>query len=259
MTGIAVEKDDTCVDTSKYLQNCRDFIVDSREEASQEEDDLIPPELTTSYVPPQIWDIKDAAKCLSWNMEIVRMDLGGSEFKEEYIKEFKNLRFAIDMPSEPIDRISTKEDISNDEEHNIKLLEMTAKTGDEKYFVDMIRQINWDKMSANNFIYAVHLALSAGANLAARVLAKQGAQKYFDNAELEKLAYVLSPPQIVKTNIPPDPSVRENQAWLCANADEFRGQWVAIKNGKLIAVAQTAREIKSKIRSNDNVMITQVL
>ncbi|MFQ5595210.1 MAG: DUF5678 domain-containing protein [Anaerolineae bacterium] len=118
-------------------------------------------------------------------------------------------------------------------------------------------KIDWSTRPAADLARGVRLALAVGAHLFARNLASRGANMYPDHQELQKMAVVLGPPRVVR-EIPSDPSVRANQAWLRDHADEYRGQWVAIRDGELLAVGETAREARNCLDSGAGVMLTRV-
>jgi hypothetical protein len=140
----------------------------------------------------------------------------------------------------------------------IDILEIVAEAGDETAFVQAASEIDWSQRPATDFARAVRLALAAGAHLLARNLATQGARLYPTHLELEKMARVLAPPRVVRTDIPPVPSLRANQEWLRVHGDEYRGQWVALRDGVLMAAAATARQLRAYLESTGNVLITKV-
>jgi hypothetical protein len=137
-------------------------------------------------------------------------------------------------------------------------LEIAAEIGDETAFVRAAEKIDWSQRPAIDFVRAVRLALAAGAHLLARNLATQGSRLYPQHLELRKMAHVLAPPRVVNADIPPIPSVRANQAWLRDHADEYKGQWVALREGTFLAAGATAREVWDHLESTNSVMLTKV-
>jgi hypothetical protein len=89
-------------------------------------------------------------------------------------------------------------------------------------------------------------------------LAAQGAKLYPDHLELRKMANVLAPPRVVDDDISPIPSVRANQVWLRDHGHEYKGQWVALREGTLLAAGATTREIWDRLGSPDGIMLTKV-
>lgn len=138
------------------------------------------------------------------------------------------------------------------------LLKTAADLGDEALFLEVAEGIDWTQRSAAEFTRAVHLALAAGAHLFARKLARRGAEQYPDHEELQKLARILAPARVMTIDLPPDKSVRENQIWLREHADEYKGQWVALRDGDLLGAAPTADEVWERLESRENVLLTKV-
>jgi hypothetical protein len=138
-------------------------------------------------------------------------------------------------------------------------LGMAAQTGDESAYLRIAGLIDWSLCSSADFVRAVRLALTAGAHLFARDLAAQGTRLYPEHLELQKMAHVLAPPRVVDADIPPTPSVRATQDWLRDHAGEHKGQWVALREGTLLATGTTASEVWNRLESTDGVMLTRVI
>ena len=150
-------------------------------------------------------------------------------------------------------------DVTEDGGDTIAMLEITAETGDETAFVQAASEIDWSQRPATDFARAVRSALAAGAHLLARKLADYGHRLYPPYEELAKMAHILAPPRAMRANLPPDPSVRANLEWMRTHAVEYRGQWVALKDGVLLATAPTARELKDKLPTTDGLFLTRVI
>lgn len=150
-------------------------------------------------------------------------------------------------------------DVTEDSGDDIAILEIIAETGDETAFVQAASEIDWSQHPAVDFARAVRLALAAGAHLLARKLADYGHRLYPNCEELAKMAHILAPPRAMRANLPPDPSVRANLEWMRTHAVEYRGQWVALKDGVFLATAPTARELKDKLPTTDGLFLTRVI
>jgi len=149
-------------------------------------------------------------------------------------------------------------DTTGDAGDGIAALAIAAKMGSEATFLQAAHEIDWLQHPAADFAQAVRLALAAGAHLFARNLAAEGARLYPDHSELQKMARILAPPRIVRTHVPPDPSVRANAEWLRTHVNEYKGQWVALRDGSMVAFAPTARELKECLDSTEGLMVTRV-
>lgn len=155
--------------------------------------------------------------------------------------------------------MSTEYQVVLELEDDLAMLETAAEKGDEAAFVKAASEIDWTRRPATDFVRAVRLALAAGAHLMARKLADQGHRLHSDHEELAKMARILAPPRVTRTGLPSDPSVRANRAWLEAHANEYKGQWVALRNGQLLAVGSTAQELKAQLESVESAFLARVL
>lgn len=46
---------------------------------------------------------------------------------------------------------------------------------------------------------------------------------------------------------PPNPTLKANREWLAANRDAYRGQWIALRNGELLATGASMEEVERQI------------
>ncbi|MBS1253813.1 MAG: hypothetical protein MAG451_02866 [Anaerolineales bacterium] len=70
------------------------------------------------------------------------------------------------------------------------------------------------------------------------------------------MARVLAPPRFVEA-LAPSSSAQANQAWMRDHTDEYRGRWVAVRAGELLAVGETAREVWDRLEDTNNVLVTK--
>ena len=95
---------------------------------------------------------------------------------------------------------------------------------------------------------------------AAWKIATEGLQHFPDHAELQKYAYILAPPKVTSVNRGGHPEIRADREWLKQHRDEYRGRWVGIKNGELLAVGNSHDEIISVVGpvKNTGILVTKV-
>lgn len=136
-------------------------------------------------------------------------------------------------------------------------LQLAAEAGDERAFIEAAGMINWLDRTAQEFAEAVQLALAAGAHMMARRLAIEGARMYPENAVLAKMARVLAPPRFLGPT-PSRPSTKANRQWLIEHAEAYRGKWVALKEGRLVAAGDSVAELKAQVHDLKGLMITRV-
>ena len=118
-------------------------------------------------------------------------------------------------------------------------LELTASLApdDVAAFAAAYREIDWDGREADEFVQAAKLALRAGAHLIARECALAGVKRFPEHPELQKMARILDPPKARVIKSEPNRSWQYDKAWLQTHWQEYLGQWVALRNGKLVAAA----------------------
>jgi hypothetical protein len=75
---------------------------------------------------------------------------------------------------------------------------------------------------------------------------------------MQKYARVLAPPRVLHSNLPPDPTIRANHAWLRGHRLAHRGQWVALRNGELLAAAPTLHELTERFDVSPTLLYTRV-
>jgi hypothetical protein len=145
-------------------------------------------------------------------------------------------------------------------DNEMALLAAVAEEGDELAFIEVANAIDWNKRSQEEYIYAIRLALSAGAYLKAYKLSLQGVEQHPADSELQKFARILAPPKILQNPEPPDPTLRMNRDWLMTHWKEYHGRWVALKAGQLLSDAATFKELIEIIGDpkGKHILVTQV-
>lgn len=140
-------------------------------------------------------------------------------------------------PVQPAETTDSAEAILDD---SIWLLEVAAAQSspeDVRPFVAAYRYIDWATRPADDFAQTVRLALRVGAHRIARECALDGSHRFPDHAELQRLARLLAPPEAKVIKSEPNTSWKHNKAWLQTHWHEYKGKWVALQNGNLLAVA----------------------
>lgn len=132
-----------------------------------------------------------------------------------------------------------------------------AEAQDGQAFARQVAAMVWEAYSASEIAQMVRWALTAGAFLQARRISAEGHRLYPENTELANMARILAPPKVLSKGSA-NPSRHLDQEWLRQHAHEYRGQWLAIKDGKLLAAASTARELKSLIADTKGMLVTRV-
>lgn len=137
-------------------------------------------------------------------------------------------------------------------------LAAAADKGDEVMFLAARQKIDWRCRPAIDFVRAIAWALAAGAYRAAHNLATQGVEQYPDHQELQKLAYLLASPKVIQRDLSPDLSQRANRDWIHAHSAQYRGQWVALRNGELLATAASLHALTQQLGISRDILFTKV-
>lgn len=143
-------------------------------------------------------------------------------------------------------------------EDPLTLLADAADAADAQAFITAYHLIDWSTRTPGEFERAIHWALTVGAHLAARSLAVEGNALYPDCAELQKAAQILAPPKVIR-HLPADPTIRANHDWLRVHCTAYRGQWVALQNGQLLATADSFGELTKRIAISPEILFTKVI
>ena len=115
----------------------------------------------------------------------------------------------------------------------LESLEAAAQRGDERAFIAACQRRRLANTVAEAHVRAINLALSAGAHLAARNLALQGAKRFPGSSRDRKIRLracaAKGRKKYITHSIHPSTA---NRDWLATYGDSYRGQWVGLKNGQ---------------------------
>lgn len=104
-------------------------------------------------------------------------------------------------------------------------------------FQILVHAIDWTKRTPQELIQTIRWALALEFTLLARHLSEQGIKRHPENGELREIARLLAPPKATVSQLTTAPNLKANQEWLVVNRDGYQGQWVALKDGILLAAA----------------------
>lgn len=100
-------------------------------------------------------------------------------------------------------------------------------------------------------------ALQDGDLKTAHQLAFQAVEHYPDHEEIKKFAYLLAPPMVILGNPSPEERIMY-RAWLRSNHLKYRGRWVALSNGQLIADARNSDELKDQVGDTKGLVMISI-
>lgn len=138
----------------------------------------------------------------------------------------------------------------------LAFLELAAEANDGAQFEQIALILDWASQPPRSIVRAVKLALMVGCSRLARQLAERGYQLYRDDPELHRLAAVLAPPLISRIHPAAHSSWPLNRQWLKSHAHEFRGQWVALDHGRLIAAGTSLADLRAQVGTDLDVFMT---
>jgi len=141
-------------------------------------------------------------------------------------------------------------------------LEEVARAGDRRAFVSYVNQIDWTSRQPDELIRTIDLALHLEMVSLASELAQLGGRLFPQHDGVRRVAGVLSPPTTRTIHVPHSHTLDASRSWLRDNATEYRGQWVAVRNGALLGAAQSLEELEAALGQHEDsrsTIITKVL
>ncbi len=158
-----------------------------------------------------------------------------------------------------VDHLADVHTTTDNPDTEMAALALAADNKDERAFLVAKGQIDWSQRSAVDFLEAIQLAFAAGAHRAASKIAQLGAEQYPDSAHLQTAARVLAPTQVLARGLPADPSVTANRAWLKAHRSQYRGSWIALRNGELLSSSDSFEDLATRFGISLDILYTRVV
>jgi hypothetical protein len=125
-------------------------------------------------------------------------------------------------------------------------------------FVAAAEAVDWEMCNASDFIQTIDWALSLGAFAVARDISEKGCRKYPNHPELRQYASILARPRILRANLPADTAVEANERWLKESGHEFRGRWIAVRNGEFLGSADTLADLIANVGKPSGALLTLI-
>jgi hypothetical protein len=144
----------------------------------------------------------------------------------------------------------------------IEALEESARAGDRQTFNQLAEGIDWATRPPDELARTIDLALQLELATLAIELAQQAGRLFPTHERLQRAARVLAAPVVIRKHPAQAAGLRESRAWLRKHAAEYRGRWVAVREGKLLGVAESLAAMKSLVGSEldpRNTIVTRVL
>lgn len=138
------------------------------------------------------------------------------------------------------------------------LLREYADARDYRAFADLVERVDWAARSPDDLTAALDLALSMEMSRLAIDLAQLGGRLFPDHERVQRAAYVLAPPVARVTHLPPARGLDDSRAWFREHAGEYKGQWVAVREGRLLGATCSFAAIKPLIGEGEDAVSTIV-
>ena len=106
--------------------------------------------------------------------------------------------------------------------------------------------------SASDYAARIRALIEGDRVVQARALVSKALEANPDDSELRILQKVLEPPRATPRQVT-DADRTQEFGWIVANRDAYRGRWVAIQGGELVADAPSFAELQSRIKNLEGV------
>jgi hypothetical protein len=109
-----------------------------------------------------------------------------------------------------------------------------------------------EERTPESFLEEIEKILSSGTLQGAREIAEQGLALFPNHAELKQAHHALRPYE--RARVVPGYNVsdpRPSYEWLNKNGQKFRGKWVGLDNGELVAASESFDEVRQALRTRD--------
>lgn len=147
---------------------------------------------------------------------------------------------------------------SGTSQNDMELLENAVASDDKSGFGKAADAIDWSKHAPEDLIRAIHLALEVGAHGTAHNLAKIGARQFPDHEPAQRYARILAPAKLLRADLPPDPGIEADALWLKKHSGEYRGRYIALKDGELLDADDSFEPLVAKFPRGSRVFITRI-
>ncbi len=139
--------------------------------------------------------------------------------------------------------------LNNAVQHDTLIAELQEAADKEarSTFVDLVKKTDWQSRTPEELREALDLSLSLDMVRLARELANLGTELFPENKILARAAYVLAPPQVIGTRPAENLGLPASRKWLSENSANYKGQWVAVREGKFLGSAPTLKRLHELI------------
>jgi hypothetical protein len=143
-------------------------------------------------------------------------------------------------------------------------IEEAAAREDRRALSSLAEKVDWRSRPPDDLIRAIQSCLFLDMVLLARELAYEGRRLFPNDKRLEQWAIVLAPAKVIGTRPASANAIglKASQRWFENNSSQYKGKWVAVRDGNLLGVAPTLKELYDQIGRDpkpSGTIIVQVL
>lgn len=137
-------------------------------------------------------------------------------------------------------------------------LEESARAGDHHRFVGLVKATDWSTRTPEELLKAIDLALYQEMARLAIELAQLGGDLFPDHERVQRAAKVLAPPVAQVAHLPRPRGLDASRSWLREHASKYRGQWIAVREGKLLGAGDSLEALTPLISEGEDTISTIV-
>ena len=167
-------------------------------------------------------------------------------------------------PRRIIDQSSNRiiETTHNHEPYNQPEIQQSLPVkGGRQAFINQIQDRDWSKGEASEVITTLEEALHLGLPQLAVHLAQIGSKLFPEDARIQQVSRILAPP-VIHISKASASNLETSRRWLLEHSKDYSGQWVAVKNGSLLGVEHSLKELLGKysmVIDKKDTIVTKVL
>jgi len=128
-------------------------------------------------------------------------------------------------------------------------IEEAAAREDRHAIISLVKQVDWRSHRPEDLIRVIQSCIFLDMVLLARELADEGKRLFPNDKRMEQWAIVLAPAKVIGTRPASGNAIglEASHRWFQNNSSKYKGQWIAVRNGELLGVAPTLKELYAQI------------
>lgn len=140
------------------------------------------------------------------------------------------------------------------------VLDDLARADAPQVFAALAEGVEWSIHDPGDLCSVIRLAVALDLGILAEHLVRLGRELFPTDDGIRRLAKVLAPPVARRAVTPNVAGLAASRTWLADHASEYRGQWVAVRDGRLVGAAASLRELQRIIAEDPvSTVVTRVL